>query len=224
MPAGEAVPAAQATAPAALAADVAPDAPPDRPHGTATAAQAAHAAAPATLPACGTGPTRAQSASPGEQQGAAAAATESREGAKYHAHTRPGQIHVSLPKSYLPKGSLAPKAAFPKGRPRPVCAPSFKRTPMDITLLQLQRRVVGAGHEGIGGHGGRRVGDDDRAGRGAKGVGTGLGMEGKRGKAAGGGKGGQAPGKGPGHEQRQGGAGARETQRHRQRRGRYGAR
>ena len=64
LPAGEAASAAQAAAPEAPPADGAQDAPPKRPHGTAAATQAGHAAALATLSARGTGPTRANGASP----------------------------------------------------------------------------------------------------------------------------------------------------------------
>ena len=56
-----------------------------------------------------------------------------------------------LPKLYPPKGSPAPKAAFPEGRPRRTHALSPKHTPAAITLLQLQRRVVQAGPNGAEG-------------------------------------------------------------------------
>ena len=46
---------------------------------------------------------------------------------------------------YLLKGSPEPKAAFPEGSPRPARAPAPKRTPADITLPQLQQRLVLAG-------------------------------------------------------------------------------
>ena len=98
--------------------------------------------------------------------------------------------HDSAPKPY------PLKAAFPAGRPRPVRAPTPKLMPMDITLPQLQRRVVQAGHEGAGGCGGHKAGrrgDGDRTRRGAKRGGTGQGTEDNRGKMVGGGGGGQAP-------------------------------
>ena len=102
-----------------------------------------------------------------------------REGAKYRTHTEPSHNHVSPPKPY------PPKAAFPEGRPRPVRPSTPKRTPMGITLRQLQRRVVQAG------------GDGYRAGGGASQGGAGRGAEGDRGRLVSG-KGGQAPGEGEG--------------------------
>ena len=206
----------------------APDAPPDRPHGAATCTLADHTQAPRTPPAHGTDPTRAQSTSPGQPPGAAAAATVSRVGAQYRAHIQPSHTHFS-PIQAVP--------AFPEGTPRPVRAPAPKGTPMDITLPQLQPCVVQAGQEGTRGHGDRgggRGGDDHQAKRGAKRGGTGGGTEGKRGKVAGGRGGGQVLGtgigtassgrgagtrEGPGHEQRRTGPGAREGQRHGHRRG-----
>ena len=163
---------------------VAPEAPPDRPHGAAAAAPADRSEASGTPPARGTGPARAQGASPGQPPGAAGAATEGREGAKHRAHMQPSHTHVSTPKPYPPKADL------PGGRPRPVRAPTPKRTLIGITLPQLQRRVVQAGHEAAGGHGG----DGDRTGQLAKHGGTGQGKEGNHGKAAGGRGGGKAPG------------------------------
>ena len=74
VPAEEAPPASEVAARAALPPGGPPDVPPDGKHGTATAPQADHTAAPAIPPARGTGPTRAQSASPGQPQCAAAAA------------------------------------------------------------------------------------------------------------------------------------------------------
>ena len=134
-------------------------------------------------------PTQAEGALPGRPQGAAAAAKESREDAKYRAHTEPSPTHLSPPKPYLLKGSREPKAAWPEGSPRCTRAPFPKRTPADIKLLQLQCRVVKAGPEGGGGHGGHRGGrggDDNCAGRGARPGGTRARTEGKRGKVAGG--------------------------------------
>ena len=129
------------------------------------------------------------------------AARDSTEDAQYRSHSQPSHTHVSPPKPYPPKGSAVPQAAFPEMRPWLAQAPAPKGTPMDITLPQLQRRVVQAWPEGGGGHGGHgggRGGDDDRAGRDAKRGGTGAGREGKRGKVAGGGGGGQVQGKGKG--------------------------
>ena len=99
VPAGEAAPAAQAAATAAPPPDEAPGA-----QGAETAALASrataptcHTAAPSTPRAQGTGPGRAPSAS----LGAAAAGAESREGAKYRAHTKLSHIHTSTPKPHL---------------------------------------------------------------------------------------------------------------------------
>ena len=203
VPAGLAAPAAQAAAPATLSASGTPDALPNQTHRAATAAHDDHTAAPATPPARGTGPTRAKSASPGGPQGAALAATESWEAARYRAYPQRSHTHTSPHKPY------PPEASFPEGRPRLVRAPVPKYTPMDITLLQLQRPVVEAGHEGTGGDGDQRRGrggDNDCAGRGAKRRGTRPGTEGKRGKVAGGGGGGgQVSGTGKGRGSGRGG-------------------
>ena len=143
-----AAPAAQAVAAAALPAGGAPDAPPDWPLWAAASAPADRNAALGRLLVRGTGAPPAQGASLGQLPGPATAATEGREGARYRTHTQYSNTHVRPPKPY------PPKAAFPEGRPPPVPAPTPKRTPMGITLPQLQRRVVLAGHEGAGGHGG----------------------------------------------------------------------
>ena len=148
VPARAAAPAAQAVAAAALPAGGAPDALPDWPLWAAASAPADRNAALGRLLVHGTSPPRAQGAWPGQLPGPAAAATEGREGVRYRADTQYSHTHVRPPKPY------PPKAAFPEGRPRPVRAPTPKRTPMGITPPQLQRRVVLAGHEGAGGHGG----------------------------------------------------------------------
>ena len=128
----EAAASSQAAAPAAL--------PPGRGPGTQGAETAApashdtappdHAAAPSMLPVQRAGPARALSASPG----AAAAAAEGKEGAKYRAHANPSHTYTSPPKPY------PPKTAFPKGKPRPVQPPVTMRTPPGITLPQLRRQ------------------------------------------------------------------------------------
>ena len=87
----------------------APDAPPDQPHGAATASQASHAAASGTVPARRTGPARAQGASLSQLSGAAAATAESREGAKYRAHTQPSHTEVT------PPSRTHPQPPSPKG-------------------------------------------------------------------------------------------------------------
>ena len=130
-PAEETAPYAQDANPAAPPPEAAPGA-----QGAETAAPTGralaltdHAAAPGTPLAQGVAPARALSASPG----AAAAAAGGREGAKYRAHTNPSHTHTRPPKPY------PPKAAFPEGRPRPVCPPAPVRTPPGVTLPQLQR-------------------------------------------------------------------------------------
>ena len=141
-PTEETAPAAQAANPAALPTEGAPGAQRAEtaaPAGHATA-PADHAAAPGTPPAQGVAPARARSASPG----AATAAAGGRQGAKYRAHTNLSHTHTSPPKPY------PPKAAFTKGRPRPVRPPAPERTPPGITLPQQQRQqdtrcVIGEG-------------------------------------------------------------------------------
>ena len=135
-------PAARAVAPTAPPPGGAPDA-----QGAAAAAPARHATAPGTPPARATGPVR----TPGASLGTATAAAESKEGAKYRAHTRPRHTHTSPPKPY------PPKAAFPQGRPRPVRPPTPKRTPPGIRLPQLRQRVVGKGGTGTGTQGEERT-------------------------------------------------------------------
>ena len=145
VPAGEATPATQAAGPAAPPPEEAPGAQGAETAGPASdaTAPAGHTAAPSKPPAHGTGPARAPSASPG----AAAAAAGGREGAKYRAHAEPSHTRTRPPKPYLPK------AAFPKGRPRPVRPQAPTRTPPGITLPQLQRqrdarRVIQEGWDG----------------------------------------------------------------------------
>ena len=138
VPAGEAASAAQAAAPAAPPPKEAQGA-----RGAETAAPASRAAASSTPQARRTGPARAPSASPG----AATAAAEGRESAKYRAHTKPSHTHTSPRKLY------PPKAAFTKGRPRPIRLPAPQRTPPGVTLPQLQRqrdprRVIQEGGDG----------------------------------------------------------------------------
>ena len=62
----------------------------------------------------------------------ATAAAESRESAKYRAHIKPSQTHT------VPRKANPPKAACPKGGPRPVSPPTPKRTPPGINLPQLR--------------------------------------------------------------------------------------
>ena len=92
-PAEETAFAAQAAGPAAPPPEGAPGS-----QGAETAAPASRAAAPTaapgTPPARGVAPTRA----PGALPGAAAATAESREGAKYRAHTNLSNTHTSPPK------------------------------------------------------------------------------------------------------------------------------
>ena len=173
VPAREAAPAAQAAAPGEPPQAGAPDA-----QGAATAAPASHVPASGTPPARGTGPARASDALPRT----AAAAAESREGAKYHPHTNPSCTHVSSLELYPPR---AEAEAFLEGTLWPVRATTSRGTPMGITLPQRQRLVVQA-----------RVGGD-RAGRVASQGCAGQGTEGNGGKVASGG-GGQAPGVGKG--------------------------
>ena len=90
-------------------------------------ALAGHAAAPGTPRARKTDPAWAPSASPG----AAAAAAEGREGAKYCAHANPSHTHTSPPALY------PTKAAFPIGQTRHV---RLERTPPGVTLPQLRRQ------------------------------------------------------------------------------------
>ena len=207
VPAGEAAPAAQATALAVPPPGGAGDA-----HGAATTHPASHAIAPGTPLARGTGPARARRASPGR----AASAAEGREGAKYRAHTKPSHTHMSPPKAN------PPKAASSEGRPRPVRAPTPKRTPMGITLPQLQRRVVQAG------------GDGDRMGgacksQGCRVRGGGRPREGSKRRSRAGTKVGQRSRQqrkatdtreGPGRSRGRGGAGARAGRHRKQHRGR----
>ena len=56
-----------------------------------------------------------------------------REGAKYHAHTNPGHTHTSPPKPF-------PFKPFPPGRTRHVRPPAPERSPLGVTLPQLQRQ------------------------------------------------------------------------------------
>ena len=132
VPAEEAAPAAQATAPAAPPSKEAPGEQGAESAAAASraAARAGQTAAPCTPLQRETGPARALSASPG----AAAAAAESRQGATYRAHTKPSHTRTSPLKPY------PPKAAFRKGRPRPVRPPAPTRTALGITLPQLQRQ------------------------------------------------------------------------------------
>ena len=81
-------------------------------------APAGYAAAPSTPRSWGTDPARSPSAS----QGAAAAAAEGREGAKYRATANNSHSHTSPLKPY------PPKAAFPTGRTRHVRPPAPERT------------------------------------------------------------------------------------------------
>ena len=182
VPAEEATPAAQAAAPAAPPREEAPGA-----QGAETAvpasratAPAGHTASPGTPLARGRGPARAPSASPG----AAVAAAEGREGPKYRAHTKPSHTHTSSPKPY------PPKAAFSKGRPRPVRPPAPTRTPLGITLPQLQRqrdarRVIQEGGDGARAGQGASRGSEERGAGGDRGSaqgqtqGTGQGAHGK---------------------------------------------
>ena len=178
------------------------------------------------------GPRRAPSASPG----AATAAAEGRESAKYRAHTKPSHTRTSPPKPY------PAKAAFPEGRPRPVRPPAPKRTPQGITLPQLQRQRDARGVIQEGGDGARagQGAGHGSAGRGAEGdggiaqgrtQGTGQGAHGKQrgrghahGTKASGSGGGQAHGaraergqRAEGHKaQRGAGARARERRGHEQ--------
>ena len=135
MPAGKAAPAAQVAASAAPPPGGAPEA-----HGAAAAAPVSHATAPRHVAGTADRPW----AGPGRSPGTATATAEGREGAEYRAHTKPWHTQVSPPKPY-PR-----KAAFTEGRPRPVRAPTPKRTLMGITPPQLKRCVVQAGGGGGG--------------------------------------------------------------------------
>ena len=96
-PGWEAAPATQAAAPATPPAGRAPHTPPDLQHQTAAAAEASQAAAPSTPLAREAGPTRALGALLGRPQRAALGAKESREVAKYRAHSWCCHTHVSPP-------------------------------------------------------------------------------------------------------------------------------
>ena len=182
LPADEAAPAAQAAAPAAPPRKEAPDAQGAETAGPASraTAPAGHTMAPGTPPTRGTGPARAPSAS----LGAAAAAAEGREGAKYRAQTKPRHTRTSPPKPY------PAKAAFPKGRPRLVRPLAPTRTPPGVTLPQLQRqedalRVIQEGGDGARvaqgtSHGSAEQGaGGDRGSAQGRTQGTGQGADGK---------------------------------------------
>ena len=105
-------------------------------------ASAGHAVAPSTPQKQGTDSARATGASPA----AAAAAAVRREGAMYCAHTNPTHTHTSPPKPFPPK-------PFPPGRTRHVRSPAPERSPLGVTLPQLQRqrdarRVIQEGGDG----------------------------------------------------------------------------
>ena len=154
--------------------------------------------------------------------GAAAAAAEGREGAKYRAHAIPIHTHTSPPKPY------PPKAAFLTGETRHDRPLAPERTPPGFTLPQLRRqqdarRVIREGgdsaHAGQGAsHGSAERGTGgDRGGPQGQTQGAGLGARGKergrkrgqcaeasgsgRGQSAGSGRhdAGQGAGKGQGH-------------------------
>ena len=146
--------AAETADPTALPLEGAPDA-----QGAAAAALPSHAMAPGTPPAHGTVPDRTRGASPGTS----AAAAESREGARYRAHSKPSHNQTSPHKLY------PPKAAFPEGRPRPVYPPTPERTPPGITLPQLRQRVVEEGGDGHGGAGRGAYGSRQRVASGGGG-------------------------------------------------------
>ena len=164
VPAGEAAPAAQAAATAAPP-------PPQASHaqGAATAAPTGRAAAPSTLPPRGDGPHAGPERLAGSRHSRGAG-----QGGRLVPPPHKAQPHLHQPpKPYLPK------AAFLKGRPRPVRPPPApKRTPPGITLPQPQRqqdarRVVQEG------------GDGERAGQGAGRGNAGRGAEGDRQSARG---------------------------------------
>ena len=181
-PTEETAPPAQAGNPVAPPPEGAPGA-----QGAETAAPAGHATAPtdyAAAPGTPTAQEIARARALGTSPGAAAAAAGGREGAKYRAHTNPSHNHTSPTKPY------PPKAAFTKGRLRPVRPPVPVRTPPGITLPQLRRqqnirRGIKEGGDGAqtgqgAGHGSAQRGTGgDRASAQGQAQGTGLGARGK---------------------------------------------
>ena len=143
VPAGEAAPAAQAAAPAALApreALGAQGAETAAPASRATA-PASHTTAPSTPPARGTGPC----AGPERLAGGRLSRSGEKGGLQVP------RSHQAQP--HQPPKPYPPKAAFCKGRPRPVRSPAPTRSAPSITLLHLQRprdaqRVVQEGADG----------------------------------------------------------------------------